>query len=305
MRIGLVINWNKPVARRFVPDLVRWLEKKGHKPILFDKPHNRVPGPQTWELRRFKEVDLVVALGGDGTLLRAVRLVGKYQKPIMGVNLGGLGFLTEFSLQKARAGIEGFVHNEHCEEKRMLLACSREGKSKKAYALNDCALNMGPSGRVIEIVVWWAPKAVNLGVSTERSAEPGRALGTKPLRFVNKFVGDGIVVATPTGSTAYSLATGGPVVYPTMSAIILTPICPHALSARPIVLPGDAEVILELTNNSQPAVLNLDGQTRWRINPKTRIRITQADFYLRLVVPKEKSYFEILREKLKWSGGQR
>lgn len=288
MKIALVVNWNKKVARRFVPPFYRWLKKKGHQPGFVDEPPKDIidyPARLT-----HLQANLVVALGGDGTLLRAARLVGKSEKPLMGVNLGGLGFLTEFSIQEARAGIESFVRGEHCEEKRMVLSCwqspqpkahSRKPTAVIGYALNDCALNMGPSHRVVEVVVWCGK------------------------RFVNKFVGDGVVVATPTGSTAYSLAAGGPVVYPTMSAIILTPLAPHALAARPVVLPGEETVSLELTNKSQSAILNLDGQRRWRVTPGTRIDISRAEFWARLVVPKGKSYFEILREKLKWSGGQR
>lgn len=280
MKIGLVVNWNKPVAQRFVPLLFRWLEKQGHQPGFLDEPPKDITD---CPIRiTHSEVDLVVALGGDGTLLRAARLVGKSEKPLMGVNLGGLGFLTEFSLQEARTGIESFVRREHCEERRLVLACWLGEKNKRiGYALNDCALNMGPSGRVVEVVVWWGKK------------------------FVNKFVGDGVVVATPTGSTAYSLAAGGPVVYPTMSAIVLTPLAPHALAARPVVLPGEETVSLELTDKSRSAVLNLDGQRRWRVTAGTRVGISRADFCVRLVVPRGKSYFEILREKLKWSGGQR
>ncbi|MEO0071434.1 MAG: NAD(+)/NADH kinase [candidate division WOR-3 bacterium] len=288
MKIALVVNWNKTVARRFVPPFYRWLKKKGYQPGFVDEPPKDIIDNPV-RLTHL-QADLVVALGGDGTLLRAARLVGKSEKPLMGVNLGGLGFLTEFSIQEARAGIENFARGEHSEEKRMVLSCwqSREPKTESrrpsahlGYALNDCALNMGNSNRVIEVVVWCGKN------------------------FVNKFVGDGVVVATPTGSTAYSLAAGGPVVYPTMSAIILTPLAPHALAARPVVLPGEETVSLELTDKSQSAVLNLDGQRRWRVTAGTRIDISRAEFCVRLVVPKGKSYFEILREKLQWSGGQR
>ena len=130
----------------------------------------------------------------------------------------------------------------------MLLEC-RHGR-KRGFCLNDCALNMAAAGRVIEVIV--------------------RSAGS----FVNKFAGDGLVVATPTGSTAYSLAAGGPVVYPTMEAILLTPLCPHALSARPLILPADAEVELEVVSGTGPAVLNLDGQTQWRVGPGRPVSIT-------------------------------
>ncbi|MEO0019060.1 MAG: NAD(+)/NADH kinase [candidate division WOR-3 bacterium] len=278
MKIGLVINWNKKRAEVFVPKLVRWLEGQGAELIVLDLPAKGL-GAKPADKERIKAADLVVALGGDGTLLRAVRMIGKAEKPIMGVNLGGLGFLTAFSINAARAGIKGFIRGDYAEERRMLLS-ARLGR-RVGYALNDCAVNMGPSGRVVEISVYWKE------------------------RFVNKFSGDGIVVATPTGSTAYSLAAGGPVVFPTMSAFVLTPLCPHALAARPVVLPADEPVVMELTGKSQKAIVTLDGQNRWLIRLGEHLTIRRADFAVRLVVPKGECYFDILRNKLKWSGSQR
>jgi NAD+ kinase len=197
----------------------------------------------------------------------------------MGVNLGGLGFLTEFSTEEAQPGIEDFCRGTHTEERRMVLACRYGHKS--GFALNDIAVNMGPANRAIELV-----------------AGSGGVL-------VTRFVGDGVVVATPTGSTAYSLAAGGPVVYPTMQAILLTPLSPHALASRPMILPPDAKVELELSRRSESAILNLDGQERWMIRPGRPIRISRAGFTIRLVTPKGKTYFQILRDKLKWTGSQR
>ncbi len=280
IKIGLVVNWSKPLAQRFVPELIHWLKENGFDVSLADKP--------AMGIRHFrkgiKDVDLMVALGGDGTLLRAVQIVGERETPIMGVNLGGLGFLTEFSTGEARQGIRDFARGKFGEERRMVLACQMidgAGQKKMGYALNDCAVNMGPSGRVVEVVLNWQGQ------------------------FLNKFVGDGVVVATPTGSTAYSLAAGGPVVYPTMTALVITPLCPHALTARPIVLPGDGTVELELTGKSEEAVVTLDGQHRWVFHRGDRLTVTRAKHAVRLVVPKKKSYFAILRKKLKWSGSQR
>jgi len=161
----------------------------------------------------------------------------------------------------------------------MVLDCSY-GR-KRGFALNDIAVNMGPANRAIELV------ATSGGI------------------LVTRFIGDGLVVATPTGSTAYSLAAGGPVVYPTMEAILLTPLSPHALASRPMILPADAQVELELSPRSESAVLNLDGQERWIIRPGHPLRISRACFTIRLVTPKDRTYFEILRDKLKWTGSQR
>ncbi len=228
--------------------------------------------------RVIRESDLIVALGGDGTLLRAARLVGEAEKPIMGINLGSLGFLTEFSVTEAKKSLLDFINGNYCQEQRMVLQLTL--REKQGFAFNDCAINMGSAGRMIGISVYYGGN------------------------FVNKFVGDGIVVATPTGSTAYSLAAGGPVVYPTMSAFILTPLCPHTLAARPIILPAEHCIQLQLAGKSQKAIVSLDGQIRWLMDPEQQVTIRRPPFSVRLVIPREKSYFEILREKLKWAGSQ-
>jgi len=278
MRIGLIVNTSKPEAAAFVTGLVQWLKVRRHEPLVACSPVRLKSGPQCSADQLVRRAELVIALGGDGTLLRAARLAGPLERPIMGVNLGGLGFLTAFSTGEARAGITAFIRGKHREERRLVLEC-RAG-SKKGFALNDCCINMGPSGRVVKIVV-------RSGAS-----------------FVNSFVGDGIIVSTPTGSTAYSLAAGGPVVYPSMQAILLTPVAPHALAARPLILPADVDVELEIDRDSEPAVLNLDGQQRWRVRPGAPVHVRRAPYSVRLVLPRHKTYYRILREKMKWSGAQ-
>jgi NAD+ kinase len=280
-RIAFMVNRDKPLATKLVPELVRWLRAAGHVPLLSTGTAKllRVTAECCPAARLAEKSDLVVACGGDGTMLRAARLVGSQDVPIRGVNLGGLGFLTEFSVEEAQAGIEAFCRGNHTEERRMVLAC-RYGR-KSGFALNDIAVNMGTANRAIELV-----------------ANSGGVL-------VTRFVGDGVVVATPTGSTGYSLAAGGPVVYPTMEAILLTPLSPHALASRPMILPADAEIEMELSKRSESAVLNLDGQERWTMRPGLPLRVRRAGFAIRLVTPKDKTYFQILRDKLKWTGSQR
>jgi len=280
VRIGLLVNRGKPAARRFVTGFVNWLSAHGHEPVLtpdtaraFTLKVARLPDAEI-----VRSVELLVALGGDGTLLRAARLVGPRETPVMGVNLGGLGFLTEFSTAEARTGVTAFSRGQHREERRMVLAC-RYGR-RRGFALNDCAVNMGRTGRVIKVVV--------------------RADG----EFVNRFSGDGLVISTPTGSTAYSLAAGGPVVVPTLAAVLLTPLAPHALAARPLILPADGTLEVELAAGSEPATFNLDGQQVWPLTPGRPVAIERAGFYVRLVTPAGKSWFGILRDKLKWSGSQ-
>jgi NAD+ kinase len=280
LKLALLVNREKPAARRFVTGLINWLRARGHEPVLTPGTARafaiRVATGTPAEIAR--RVELVVALGGDGTMLRAARLVGRRETPIMGVNLGGLGFLTAFATTEARAGLTAFARGRHREERRMVLEC-RYGR-RRGFAFNDCAVNMGRSGRVIKIIV--------------------RSGGA----FINRFAGDGVVIATPTGSTAYSLAAGGPVIYPTMDAILLTPLAPHALAARPLILPADAGLEIELVPGSEPATLNLDGQQVWPLGPGRPVTIGRAGFCVRLVTPLRKTYYSILRDKLKWSGSQ-
>lgn len=280
MKIGLFVNLAKPDARRFVAGLVTWLHEEGHEPLLSAGTARalRVRATTLSEPRLARAADLVVALGGDGTLLRAARAVGAAGTPVMGVNLGGLGFLTEFSTDEARAGIRRFCRGRHREEPRLVLEV-RAGR-RHGFCLNDCAVNMGASGRVIKV-----------------NARSGAS-------FINRYVGDGVVVATPTGSTAYSLAAGGPVVHPALDAILLTPLCPHALAARPLILAPGTVLTLELVPDSDPALLNLDGQQRWRLAPGATVSVTRAPHALRLVTPRTRTWYRILRDKLKWSGGR-
>jgi NAD+ kinase len=279
-RIGFAVNRGKPLAAKIVPRLVNWLHARGHMPVLSPATARayKLKATEATPAAMVRRLDLLVALGGDGTLLRAARLVGHRDVPIMGVNLGGLGFLTEFSTGEALDGLMAFLAGKHTEERRMVLDC-RYGDSH-GFALNDVAFNMGPDNRVIEIAA--------------------RADGV----LVTSFIGDGLVVATPTGSTAYSLSAGGPVAYPTMDAILLTPLSPHALGARPLILPGDAQLELVLSHRTHSAVVNLDGQDRWIIRPGTPVKVGRARFAIRLVTPRGKTYFQILGDKLKWTGSR-
>ncbi len=281
MNIGLVVNLGKPDARRFVTEMVDWLGRNSFRPLVSAATARslRLGKPGVAESTLVRRADLLVALGGDGTLLRAARLIGSRGLPVMGINLGGLGFLTEFSVDEARDGLLAFRESKHTIEERTVLEARYRGRS--AGVLNDCSINMSEENRVIDL-------------TAEARGE-----------FLTRFVGDGVVVATPTGSTAYSLAAGGPVVYPTMDAILVTPLCPHALSARPMILPGDSTLQFTLSARTGSAVINLDGQERWRLVPGHPLRVRRAPYRVRLVTPRHKTYFQILRDKLRWAGSQR
>ncbi|MDH5683221.1 MAG: NAD(+)/NADH kinase [candidate division WOR-3 bacterium] len=278
MKIGIIANLKKKSAAKTITELLNHLKRKGLEPLLesgvadnLKIGHEGIAGSDL-----AKSAQLVIALGGDGTLLRAARLIGDKGIPIMGVNLGGLGFLTEFSCEELEEALDDFLCAKHREEQRMVLLVKL--RKERFFALNDCSINMGPSCRVIETIIY-----------TDSS-------------YVTRFIADGVVIATPTGSTAYSLAAGGPIVFPTMEAILITPLCPHALAARPLVMPADETMTVELDKQSEPAILIVDGQERREFLPGEKVIFTKAAHKIRLVAPKNKSYYEILRSKMKWGG---
>lgn len=202
-------------------------------------------------------------------------MVGAKQTSVMGINLGGLGFLTMFAAEQAKSALVDFLNKNYREEERMVIEVAY--KKEKFTALNDCAINMGPGCRVIDVIL------------------------SSNNNFICKLVADGVVVATPTGSTAYSLAAGGPIVFPTMNAILITPLSPHILSGRPLIVPAAESIVLELAEHSEPAVMTVDGQQQRSINLGEKISVTKADFSVRLIAPKDKTYYEILRTKMRWS----
>ncbi|MCX7785641.1 MAG: NAD(+)/NADH kinase [candidate division WOR-3 bacterium] len=277
MKIGLIVNPEKPLAQKVIPELIDFLMENKITPLI------ESVSAKALKLSKFSVSDsklirssqLIIALGGDGTLLRAARMVGNRKIPIMGVNLGGLGFLTEFSTNELKTAITDYLNKNYREENRMVLKVTHNKRS--FYVLNDCAVNMGPDCRVIEVML-----------STNHN-------------FICKLVADGVVVATPTGSTAYSLAAGGPIVFPTMEAILITPLSPHSLSGRPLIVPATEAITLELGPKSSKAILNLDGQTRRLLKTGEKVIFSKANYYIRLIAPKNKSYYQILRTKMKWS----
>jgi NAD+ kinase len=225
------------------------------------------------------DLDLVVVLGGDGTMLAAARLIGKRQIPVLGVNFGWLGYLTDFTLEELFSALDGLLAGGYSIDKRVMLdvRLDRDGIVLASdRALNDAVVNKGAFARMIELECYIDGM------------------------FVNSFRADGMIVATPTGSTAYSLSAGGPIVHPRMSAIIVTPICPHMLSNRPVVVPGESRIELVFKRTSEGLMLTVDGQIGHNLLDDDRIIINCSDTSFNLIRPANRSYFEVLRTKLKW-----
>ncbi|MEW6686931.1 MAG: NAD(+)/NADH kinase [Candidatus Edwardsbacteria bacterium] len=277
-RIGVVANLQKPQAKEIISKLVNWLKEKKRE-VIFDE--GLIGGKS----------DLVIALGGDGTLLKSARLVGKKETPILGINLGSLGFLTEITVEEMWPVVERVLQGKYHLESRMVLMATvgkRRGKhpgkgggclqkgDECLFALNDFVIRI-PT-RVLQLV-------------TEISGE-----------YVSTYSADGIIIATPTGSTAYSLASGGPIVHPTMRVIIVTPICPHTLGIRPMVVSAEKTLKIKVHSKREEPIIVADGQVSETLRLQDSLVIKKAPHTVNLVVAKEKSFYQILRTKLKWGG---
>lgn len=280
-RVGVVARVDRPDASAVVQELARWLGARDRR-VVVDRDTGGLLGGGAEVVERAALpglVDLIVVLGGDGTLLSVVRHVGERDVPILGVNLGALGFLTATTLEALYPTLEAVLRGEYTAEERMVLAAtlSRSGTAMADYlALNDVVVAKGALGRPID-----------LEVSVDG-------------QIVTAYRADGVIIATPTGSTAYNLSAAGPILFATMDAIVLTPICSHALTDRPIVLPATATLEVGLVTDSRDVGLSLDGQPGLPVTAKDRVRVRRAPSRIRLIRDPNRSYFQVLRAKLKW-----
>jgi NAD+ kinase len=280
-RVGIVAKPDAGEAREVVRRLVAWLGRHGLTAVLEKETAGLVPElsvPQAGRSELPGQVDVIVVLGGDGTLLGVARAVGELGVPILGVNLGGLGFLTATTLDEMLPAVEALLAGRMVLEERMMLGTRvRRGDSGvgEFLALNDVVIMKSAMSRIIDFSV---------SVDGERATA---------------YRADGVIIATPTGSTAYSLSAGGPILYPTMDAVVLTPVCSHTLTNRPIVLPGTQRV--EVMMLSSPEVmLTVDGQVGFGLREGDRIEVERAQARIRLVRFPHKPFFSVLRTKLKW-----
>jgi NAD+ kinase len=264
--VGLCVNTLKPNARRIRRELKIFLEKNKCR-VLDDV---RIPREKL-----ISRSDLVIVLGGDGTLLNVVRhLTGKHHPPILGVNLGSLGFLTEITTEELQTSLGHVLRNQFQVSERNLLLATVMGSSKQYLALNEIVVNRGAFARILTCEVQ---------VDGHRVA---------------RYQSDGVIIATATGSTAHSLSSGGPIVYPTLEAVIINPICPHTLSNRPIVLSWDRKIKLALVGKISEAGLTIDGQQGIKLKKNARVLVTKAPFKAQLISSPKRNYWELLHTKL-------
>ena len=280
-RVGLVAKPDAREAQRVVLTLLEWLTARGVAVVLEKETAALAPAASVPSARKSDlpaQVDALVVLGGDGTLLSMARAVGDLGVPILGVNLGGLGFLTATTLDEMLPALEALLAGEMAVEERMLLGARlvRGGQAAGEYiALNDVVITKSAMSRIID-----------LAVSVDG-------------RHATAYRADGLIISTPTGSTAYNLSAGGPILFPTMDAVVLTPIAPHTLSNRPIVLPAAQRIDVTLRAD-QEVMLTMDGQVGVPLRERDVVEVQKTRARIRLARFEQKDFFSVLRTKLKW-----
>ncbi len=277
--IGIICKLNRDEPRDILRHLLPWMQQKGCQ-VFVDIETASLLGIRGYDRREIpSRVEAVLVLGGDGTMLSVNRLVAGMGIPVMGINLGSLGFLTEVSKENIYSAVEKMLSERCTVEERLMLKAKigRDGKIIADYlVLNDAVITKGALARIID-----------LETSIDKT-------------YVTTFKADGLIISTPTGSTAYSLSAGGPILYPTLECIVLTPICSHTLTNRPIVLPDEMSIEVRLKSISEDVFLTLDGQTGCSLKPDDVIEICKAEHKAKLLVHGDRGYFDVLRTKLKW-----
>jgi NAD+ kinase len=285
-RVGVVVKPHQQDALKTICQLVEWLDARGI--LLIGGPevererveHETGCAIETVESERLAQsVDLMVVLGGDGTMISTARMLGDAEVPVLGINYGSLGYLAEFRMEEMFPALEAILQGDYRLDSRVMLSAELFRGTEmmmRTRVLNDVVINKSALARIIEIEA---------------------RLNSQ---FVNSFRADGLIVSTPTGSTAYNLSAGGPVIYPSMNAVVITPICPFTLSNRPIVVPDDHLIELCMKTPDEEVALTLDGQVGFPLEVGDRILIRKSRTTFNLVQPANRNYFDVLRDKLRW-----
>ena len=280
-RIGIAAKPKKPEAEPIIRTLVAWLRDHGREILLDQEAAGICPevGPGLPRSEVAATADLVIVLGGDGTLLSVARLIGSREVPILGVNLGGLGFLTEVTLDELFPTLEAVLRDQYSLSRRLTLTVRvlRGGELVASFeALNDAVINKTALSRIVDL-------------ETHVNGE-----------YVATFRADGLILSTPTGSTAYCLAAGGPIIYPTLPALVIIPICPHTLTNRPLVVPDSAVVEIIQGSEGEDVHLTVDGQVGVDLRYRDVVAAQRSTRRIALVKSPKLNYFDLLRTKLKW-----
>jgi len=279
-RIGLYAKRNHPAAVKVARELTAWLQERGIE-VFLEKPlaESMGVGPGYPGSALPSMVELIVVLGGDGTLISVARQVGALRIPILGVNLGSLGFLTEVTLDELYATLNRVLQGDFTVSNRMMLkAVVRRGNEEigQYRVLNDVVINKGALARIIDMEAWVDDT------------------------YLTTFKADGLIIATPTGSTAYNLAAGGPIIYPGLHCLIISPICPHMLTNRPIIVSDESVIRIEVKFQDEDVAFTADGQVGMPLRGGDVVEVRRSKSLTRLIKSPSKDYFEVLRAKLKW-----
>lgn len=283
-KIGIFCKQKPNVDAKIVSELAQWLKSRNCT-VYLEPATADLTGKKSSASK--EEVaahsDLVIVLGGDGTLLKVAGIVHPHEVPILGVNLGSLGFLTETTLEDLYPTLEHVLNGKYEIENRMLLNAGvlRDGKKVENFnVLNDIVINKGALARIVNLEVF-----VND-------------------QHMTSYRADGLIIASPTGSTAYSLSAGGPIIHPGISALVLSPICPFALTNRPIVIPDSSTIKVQLTtrNEDEDVRITLDGQKGCPMKSGDILEVKKSEIPVKLVQARGKNYYQMLRKKLNWGG---
>ena len=269
-KAGIILKHGSAKPRKIAKELITWLADKGIDTVI-----------DTID----RDLNILIILGGDGTLLQVADKASRYEIPVMGINLGGLGFLTAVSAKERFEALELLLAGKMTVEKRMLLKTRLLGGSDDMqssmdyqYALNDVVINKGDIDQVVKLTTW------------------------SDQEFITTYRADGLIFSTPTGSTAYNLSSGGPIVQPGLPCILVTPICPFMLESRPVLLPPDVTLVTQLEGKADNVKVIVDGRFSWNMVENSQLEVKTAQKPLNLINMPKKGYFEILRNKLNWGG---
>lgn len=279
-KVGIIVNSAKDRDLKVTSSIIKWLEEKACEvavsEMIADRLRRMELGYSLTEI--YKQCDFVIVLGGDGTLLGAARQILWLQTPILGINLGHLGFITEVEKNDIYICLEKILNKQYKLENRMMLevvVIKEEKKVETFYCLNDAGITRGTLTRMVKLKTF-----VNDS-------------------YIDTYFGDGLLISTPTGSTAYSLSAGGPIISPDVKVILLTPICPHSLSSRSLVVSDEDTIKVEITDNYQDVHLTADGQQGYKLKNGDRVIIKKAPFFAKLIKVSNRNFYDVLRTKLR------
>jgi NAD+ kinase len=269
-KAGIILKQGSAKPRKIAKELITWLADRGIETVV-----------DTVD----KDLDILIILGGDGTLLLVADKASRYEIPVMGINLGGLGFLTAVAAKERFEAMELLLAGKMLVQKRILLktrllgtSADRTSPENYLYALNDVVINKGDIDQIVKMRTW------------------------SDQEFITTYRADGLIFSTPTGSTAYNLSSGGPIVQPGLPCILVTPICPFMLESRPVLLSPEVTLITQLDGKADNVKVIVDGRFAWNMLENSQLEVKTAEKPLYLVSMPQKGYFEILRNKLNWGG---